>query len=640
MTQNSINPMPIITDTTRSSFAVLHPVSIISVNLTDPFWEARRRVNRDVMIPAQFRLCEETGRIDNLRKAAGLIPGDFEGRFYNDSDVYKLLEATSWSLAGHADPELEARMDGIIEIIAAAQQPDGYLNSYFMGERAAQRWTNFDLHEIYCAGHLFQAAVAHYRCTGKTSLLNIAIRLADHICAYFGSEAHFGVDGHPEIEMALVELYRVTGDRKYLDQVQYFIDVRGYGRLSKPYDRFASDYHQDNKPFREMDRLYGHSVRAVYLNCGAADLYAETGEQALLDALKRMWHSMVTRQMYAHGGLGSRWENEGFGTDYELPNRHAHAETCASVANVMWNWRMLMLEPGARYADVLELALYNSVLSGVSLDGTAYFYQNPLDDDGAHRRERWFTTACCPANIARTLAELPGYVYSTSHTDSEKAIWVHLYAQNDAAIDLADLAHPLTVHLNLETEYPWSGAITLRTDTAGDYTLYLRLPGWCREGWSITLNDQSLSAEVTNGHYLRIARSWQAGDQLNLNLPMPAEWIQSHPYVIENQGRVALRRGPLLYCIEGLDNSAVELIELKHLPDLQPEFIPDLLGGVVALRGQADMHLPEKHWTEALYQPLYTTTVPTQPTPLTAIPYFAWANRAACSMQVWLKAQP
>lgn len=635
----SNTPQTVITDTTHSPYALLRPVPIAAVTLNDTFWESRRRVNREVMIPAQFQLCEETGRIDNLRKAAGLMPGTFEGRFFNDSDVYKLLEAASWSLTEQPDPELDARMDSIIEIIAAAQQPNGYLNSYFMGERAAQRWTNFDLHEMYCAGHLFQAAAAHYRCTDKTTLLNIAIRLADHICATFGPEEQgkrFGVDGHPEVEMGLVELYRITGDRKYLEQTEYFIDVRGSGRLGRPFDHQTPEYHQDNKPFREMDRLYGHSVRAVYLNCGAADLYAETGEQALLTALKRMWTSMVTRQMYAHGGLGSRWENEGFGTDYELPNRHAHAETCASVANMMWNWRMLSIEPDARYADVMELALYNSVLSGVSLDGSAYFYQNPLDDDGAHRRERWFTTACCPANIARTLAELPGYVYSTS----ENAIWVHLYVANTAQIALSD---SLSVALEQQTDYPWSGDVQIQVQTAGEFALHLRVPGWCDAGWTLELNGEALETTLTPDHYLRISRVWQADDTIRLHLPMPAEWIRSHPLVIENQGRAALRRGPLLYCIEGVDNSDVA-IDYLHLSDAEhftSEYVPDLLGGLVVLKGNATLVDTEVIWNHALYQPVNMLAVTTdqKAVAITMIPYFAWANRAPSPMQIWLRCE-
>ena len=369
---------PVVVDTAHSPHARLRPVALTAVTLQDTFWTARRAINRRVMIPAQYNLCERTGRIDNFRRAAGTFNGPFQGMFFNDSDVYKLLEAAAWQLADGPDAELEALIDGLIGVIAAAQQPDGYLNTYFMFEREYERWTNFDLHEMYCAGHLFQAAVAHYRVTGKTTLLDVAVRLADHICARFGPEAegkHFGTDGHPEVEMALVELYRVTHNEKYLNQARYFIAVRGSGRLGKPFGSQNSAYHQDRVPFSELTRLEGHAVRAVYLNCGAADVIAETDDPAIRTALDRMWHTMTTRQMYVHGGLGSRYETEGMGRDFELPNSRAYAETCASVANFMWNWRMLMLDGDSRYADLLELALYNSALSGASLDGHAYFYQ-------------------------------------------------------------------------------------------------------------------------------------------------------------------------------------------------------------------------------------------------------------------------
>ncbi len=626
-----------VVDTSRSPFAKLRAVSVNAVILTDHFWAGRRQLNREVIIPGQARLCEATGRVDNLRVASGRKAGHFVGWFFNDSDIYKLLEAASWQLAGSNDPELNALVDGLIDEVAAAQQPDGYLNSYFMGERAERRWTNFDYHEMYCAGHLIQAAVAHFRATGKRSLLDVAIRFADHICARFGAEDQgkvFGTDGHPEIEMALVELDRVTGDRKYLDQVKYFIDVRGYGKLGRAFGRFESSYHQDRVPFREMTRLEGHSVRAVYLNCGAADLYAETGEPALHEALERMWSSMTTRQMYINGGLGSRYENEGFGTDYELPPGRAHTETCASVANFMWNWRMLLIDADGRYGDLMELALYNSVLSGISLDGTAYFYQNPLLDDGAHRRQQWFPVACCPANVSRTLASLPGYLY----TVSDNAVWLHHFARSQANLTLPD---GRAVSLIQETEYPWDGKVTIMVGTAGNFAMKMRIPGWVGAGWTLTVSGAPVDQAVVRG-YATISREWSAGDRIELHLPMPVERIESHPFAVDNQNRVALMRGPILYCIEAVDHPGVD-VRLFALPDqaaLTADFDPDLVGGVSVVHGEAIISDADLAWDgKALYRRYTTASAAAsfKRTPLKAIPYFAWANRDPGPMMVWLR---
>jgi uncharacterized protein len=625
----------VVVDTSASPYAKLRPVPAESVKFTDSFWQPRRQMNREVIIPGQARLCEETGRVDNLRIAAGQKPGEFVGWFFNDSDVYKLLEAAGWQLAGANDPELDTLMDSLIAVIGAAQQSDGYLNSYFMGERTERRWTNFDYHEMYCAGHLIQAAVAHYRSTGKRTLLDVAIKFADHICNRFGWEENgkkFGTDGHPEIEMAMVELYRVTGDKKYLDQVKYFIDVRGHGRLGNAFGRFDPSYHQDRAPFREMTRLEGHSVRAVYLNCGAADLYAETGEPELRAALETMWHSMTTRQMYINAGLGSRYENEGFGTDYELPPGRAHTETCASVANFMWNWRMLLIDPDGRYADMMELALYNSILSGISLDGTAYFYQNPLLDDGAHRREQWFPVACCPSNVSRTLSSLPGYLY----TVTDNTVWVHHYVSSEASVTLPD---GRAISLTQNTRYPWDGAIALTVGTAGEYAIKFRIPGWVHPGWTLAVNGEAVTSVAERG-YVTLQWSWQVGDVIALNLPMPVEQIESHPLAVDNQDRVALMRGPVLYCLEGVDHPGVD-VRLFILPpdaNLHATHAPELAGGVSVLRGEAEIEQTEAAWDrETLYRPRVKQAETVQRVSLMAIPYFAWANREPSPMVVWLR---
>ncbi len=627
----------VVVDTRRSPHARQWQAGLGSVVITDTFWRQRRDINHQVMLPAQYALCEETGRIDNFRRASGRKTTDFKGYFFNDSDVYKWLEAAALSLGANPDPALENLMDTVIDEIAAAQRPDGYLNTYFTFERADQRWTNFDLHEMYCAGHLIQAAVAYFRVAGKTRLLEVARRLADHICDWFGpveQGKHFGADGHPEIEMALVELYRVTGEPKYLDQARYFVEARGTGKLFTSLYRSDPGYYQDHIPFRQFTRLVGHAVRAVYLNCGAADIVAETGDPDLAVALGRMWQNMTTRQMYLNGGLGSRYENEGFGQDYELPNGRAHTETCASIANFMWNWRMLMLEPDARYADVMELTLYNSVLSGASLDGRGYFYQNPLMDDGSHRRERWFTVSCCPSNVSRLLASLPSYLYSLS----SEGIWVQLFAANQSTLRLADGRQ---VRLEQRTRYPWDGLIEIEVRTASQFGLFVRLPGWCAAGWKVELNGSPVDYQLTDGRYVRIERAWQTGDIVRLHLPLAVQRVDSHPNVVENQGRVAVMRGPLLYCVEGVDHPGVDVRQLTLADGAQfsAQFVPDLLGGVTVLRTTASLLSEYETWAGQLYRPHSASPTKSagRSVTMTAVPYFAWANREAGPMLVWLR---
>jgi len=609
-------------------------VPLTAVSLDDDFWAPRLHLNREVTLPLQYRYLEETGRLDNFRRAAGQATGDFQGYYFNDSDVYKWLEAAAWTLATTPDPALTQMVDAAIRVIADAQQPDGYLNSYFIGERAHERWTNLkDKHELYCAGHLFQAAVAHHRATGSEQLLNIARRFADLIVATFGPEAagkRPGTCGHPEVEMALIELARETGEARYREQAQYFIDVRGRGLIG------GRPYHQDHQPFREMERMTGHAVRAAYLNSGAADLYAETGDPALHQALDRLWQNMTTRQMYISGGIGSRHEGEAFGNDYELPNERAYAETCAAIASIFWAWRMLQLDGDARYADVMELTLYNGFLAGLSLDGRACFYENPLADDGSHRRQEWFECACCPPNIARLLASLPGYFYSVA----DAGIWVHLYATGKAHLTLPD---GRTVDLSQQTLYPWHGAINLQVDGSGEFSLWLRLPAWCESGATLEINQQPFTGTLTPGTYLPIHRTWQPGDQVRLHLPLPVRRVECHPYVQENRGRVALMRGPILYCVEQVDLPGADLRDLVLPADggIATRFRPALLGGVMTLTGPAMVVPPDTGWSDHLYRtaPPQPPAVSGRPVLLTAIPYYAWANRDPGPMQVWLTSQ-
>ncbi len=630
---------PVIVDTSNSPHARLRPLPLTDVRIADGFWEPRRRVNREETLPSQYRHLEETGRLDNFRKASGKMGGRFEGIYFNDSDVYKWLEAAAWSLATDPDPDLTKMVDAAIAEIEDAQEPDGYLNTYFTFERAGERWTNFDLHEMYCAGHLFQAAVAHLHATGSTRLLDVAVRFADHICDTFGPESEgkrSAVDGHEEIEMALVELFRVTGNRRYLEQAEFFVDARGHGLLGKPYGEHDPSYSQDHEPFREQNEVVGHAVRALYFYSGAADVYAETGEGALLDALHGLWRNMTTRRMYVSGGLGSRYEGEAFGEDFELPNARAYTETCAAIASVMWNWRMLMAEGDARYADLIEHTLYNAVLSGVSLDGGHYFYENPLEDTGSHRRQPWFGCACCPPNVARLLSSIPGYFY----TATNDAAWVHLYATGSANVSLnGDHA----VGISQRTGYPWDGDVEIQVESVGEFALMLRIPSWCERDASIEVSGAPFTGPTYPGSYAELRRVWQPGDTVRLHLPMSVRRVEAHPYVAGDAGRVALARGPILYCVEGADNPDLDPRDLI-LPDEAPlseEHRPDLLGGVVVLTGEAEVSPPDDDWTGRLYRTatLRADDRDVSKTTVTAIPYHVWANRDPGPMRVWLRAR-
>ena len=627
---------PVVVDTSRSRFAKLRPLPLTDVQLSDRFWEPRRRINRAKTLPSQFEHIEETGRLDNFRRASGKIEAPFRGLYFNDSDVYKWLEAASWSLAEGPDPELARMVDVAITEVEDAQRTDGYLNTYFTFERASERWTDFDLHEMYCAGHLFQAAVAHFYATGSERLLGVAVRFADHICDVFGPEEQGkrqAVDGHEEIEMALVELFRVTGNRRYLDQARFFVDTRGLGTLGEPYGRFDPSYSQDHRPFREQDEVVGHAVRALYLYSGAADVYAEIGDPTLKEALERLWHNMTTRRMYVSGGLGSRHDGEAFGGDFELPNERAYTETCAAIGSVMWNWRMLMLGGDARYADLIELTLYNAVLPGISLDGGHYFYQNPLAAGGTHRRQPWFGCACCPPNVARLLASLPGYFYGAS----EESVWVHLFAEGAATVELDENR---TVRLRQRTGYPWDGKVEISVDSPNEFALMLRIPSWCEEGAAVEVNGEPIRHEISPGSHLQIRRAWRQGDRVSLYLPMPVRRVECHPYVAENDGRVALMRGPILYCVEQADNPSVDLRDLiLEDSDLHVHFDRDLLGGVVALEAGAEVAAPDDGWEDRLYRTSYPrgNEIRSGATPLTAVPLYAWANREPGAMCVWLK---
>lgn len=621
-------PNNAVIDLSHSPHARLKPVPLSAVQIEDAFWKPRLNINRETTIPSQLIHCEETGRIDNFRRASGKKDIPFQGIYFNDSDVYKWLEAASFSLATHPDPSLDADVDAVIQEVADAQQPDGYLNTYFMFEKASERFTNLkDMHELYCAGHLIQAAVAHHRATGKRNLLDVAIKFADHLDSVFGDESEGkrpGTCGHEELEMALVELARTTNEPRYLHLAKFMIDARG----RTPGIFGNSAYHQDHLPFAKQTEMIGHAVRHLYLCCGAADVALETGDEGYLGALNALWQNFTQKQMYITGGAGSRYEGESFGADYELPNDRAYTETCAAIGSVMWNWRMLHLTGDAKFADLMERTLYNAVLPGLSLDGKHYFYQNPLADRGKHRRQEWFGCACCPPNVARTLASLSGYFSSMS----ADGVYLHLYATSSLAIPCENGE---TLRIKVETNYPWDGKIRIEITEApaSAQSLFLRVPEWTENA---TVQVEGNGAEgVKSGTYHQVTLL-QTGDVIELNFPMPVRVMESHPHVLGNVGRVALMRGALVYCLEQADHTAdVWDIHLPKGAELSAEENPDLLGGVTVITGKA---LAAQHKTDAPLYPRHNpqTQPALQPIELYAIPCYAWANRDAGAMQVWL----
>jgi DUF1680 family protein len=545
---------------------------------------------------------------------------------YDESDVYKWVEAAYWVLSLGEGEGLLGRVDAIVKDLEAAQRKDGYLNTYYVGDLAGDRWTNLqDHHELYSAGHLIQAGIAGHRAVGDNRLLNVAVRLADHICTTFGPGKLEGTSGHPEIEMALVELFRETKEARYLEQANYFLDARGYGQIG------GQEYHQDHAPFRELDRLTGHAVRGLYLCAGAADTYLETGEKELLGALERLWEQMTSRQMYISGGVGGRAQEEAFGKDYELPNMDAYAESCAAIANLVWNWRMFHINVDCRYADLVETILYNGMLSGIAADGCSYFYRNPLASDGAFGRAAWYSTACCPPNLARTLATLPGMIYSRS----EEGVWVNLFIASQAVIEKVNGGD---VELALETDYPWDGRAELVIDSRGVFDLHLRIPGWAGDSTSVLINGEKLSVEPVPGSFYRVRREWVPGDRVQLSLAMKPRFIVSHPKVDANLGRVALQRGPLVYCLEEIDNPNIDPNELIVNPEegVRASYAADILGGMIVLEGVGVRDVDPIRWGEWLYRGMTPRKeMSRKQIRWTAVPYFAWANRGEGWMRVW-----
>lgn len=606
------------------------------VTITDTFWSARQKANHEGTLAANFEQCEKTGRIENFVKAAGK-EGKYEGLFFNDSDVYKAIEGACLVLERTKDARLDAKLDELIAIIVAAQDPDGYLNAYYTLTSPEKKWTNLEvMHELYCAGHLIEAGIAHHRATGKRTLLDAAIRFADLIDSRYGPPPkRNGVCGHEEIELALFKLWKHTGEERYRDLATYFLAQRGRAEHvgAAPGDcdtrKLYGEYCQDHAPLEAQQHVVGHAVRAMYLYCAAADLAILTGDHTYTPALDRAWTDLTGSKMYITGGIGNSSKNEGFTAAYDLPNDSAYAETCAGIGLTMWGHRMALLhsEEGARYMDVVERGLYNGVISGVSQDGRLFNYVNPLGSNGKHHRREWFACACCPPNILRLVEQVGGMVYA----QAPGTLLVNLYVASRASIPIeSDDGAVIDATIEQKTEYPWEGEVTITftLPEAAEFDLKLRVPEWCRDA-EMSVNDEPVAPDRASG-YASLRRRWKNGDAVKWTMAMPIERMRSHPSVKGNVGRVALQRGPIVYCFEAADNpdSPVRRSALPANADMHAEHRPDLLGGVTILRVEAQ--LPGDA-APALYSPSSARTVT-----MTAIPYYAWDNRDPGEMLVWM----
>jgi len=602
--------------------ARLVPVSYRNVTFDSGFWASRLEINRTRTLPHNLATCESTGRLRNIAQAAGVDRTPFHGHIFHDSDVFKVLEAAAYVLALFPDPALEARLDEIIGWLARAQQPDGYLNTFFIMAEPKRRWTDLrGAHELYCAGHMFEAAVAHFEATGKRTFLDVARKYADHIDRTFGPEKLHAVDGHPESELALFKLWRATGDERYLKLSRFLIEEHGQ---AKTHQLFGT-YCQDHKPIRDQDEAVGHCVRAMYFYSGVADHAMLTGDEGYAAALGKLWRDVVDRKMYVTGSIGVQGHGEGFSKPYDLPNADAYCETCAAIGMAYWNHRMTQLKGEARFADVLERALYNGILSGVSLDGVKFFYVNPLASRGNAHRQPWHGCACCPTNMVRFVASVGQYFYAAS-AEGDAAYVLH-YASGKGVVPLKDGK----VQLVQRTNYPWDGAIQVIVEPQGasEFAVCLRVPGWC-EGAKVRLNGKELPEAAPKDGFIAVRRKWASGETLDLDLPMPIRRVEAHPEVKENAGRLAIQRGPIVYCLEKADNPfPVSQVAIPRDAKLEAKLNPDLLGGVVVIKGQG---------TRVGFAAKDDgSIVPTsQPVEITAIPYYAWDNREPGDMVVWV----
>lgn len=630
-------PTDAVINLTKSPHAKLHPVPVAAVTIQDGFWAQRRKTNVENSIPTLYQELESHGIIDNFRRLSGRKNVDRRGPLFTDSDIYKWIEGAAFALQSQPDAKLKATVDAAIDEIVAAQEPSGYLNTWFQGDRKARRWQEqVTGHELYCLGHMLHAAIAYQRATGDRKLLDAGIRFVDHLINDVLPSGQALMAGHPEIEMALVELYRSEGDRRYLDLAGKLLTGPGDSlRLSDSQIRYTFS----GKPFPQRTKMEGHAVRACYASAGATDYYLETGDPAYWTTLNRLWNDMAGNKMYITGGVGSRASGEAFGEPFELPNALAYTESCAAIANMIWTWRMLHAAPEARYADVMERALYNSINSGMSLSGTLYCYRNPLEHSGDPAdpiRNPWYNTTCCPPNLERTFASLPGYLYSTS----PGGLYVHHYADNELDWKLED-GTPLTVKQS--TKYPWEGAVRMELSPAKttDFTLFVRIPGWSEHS-SVRVNGAVL-AGVKPGSYFAIKRSWTAGDVVEVSLDMSPQVLRANPLARENQGRVAIQRGPLVYILEEPDQPiGVRLQDVALRLSAQPSkdfvasFQPELLGGITVLRHRGLVY--QKPTADLpLYAPIGSySRRESKPAELTFVPYFVFHNRGEAAMQVWI----
>ncbi|TWR26188.1 glycoside hydrolase family 127 protein [Mucilaginibacter achroorhodeus] len=605
----------------------MQPVSFAKVNITDNFWAPRIKTVSRVTIPVCIEQTEiKTPRIRNFEKVAHKQGEKHEGIYYDDSDVYKALEAIAYSLKNHPDPKLEAKADDWIDKIAAAQQPDGYLNTYYTLRNMDGRWTDMEKHEDYNAGHLIEAAIAYYNTTGKRKLLDVATRVADNIDSTFRQQNRHWVSGHEEIELALVKLYHATGKVKYLDLADWYLQQRGHGYgKGMIWDRkdMGVKYAQDDVPVKDQKQIEGHAVRAMYLYTGAADVGAAKSDPGYMNAMQNVWQDVVYRNMYITGGIGSSGNNEGFTIDYDLPNADAYCETCASVGMILWNERMNLLTGNAKYIDVLERSLYNGALDGLSLSGDHFFYENVLQANGNHSRKEWFGTACCPSNIARLVESLGNYIYAAN----DNAVWVNLFVGSNTTVPLKNG----NVQISQQTEYPWKGLvnISISPDKNKKFPLYVRIPGWAtnkpvpgetykyakvtNKPVTLKLNGRPIKFTMSNG-YAVINNTWKKGDVVSLDLPMQVNQITAIDSIKDARNKVALQRGPLVYCVERSDkiNNPADITIPKNAV-FTSAYNKDLLGGIVELK----------------------TNLPGKGT-LTAIPYYSWDNRGKSDMMVWL----
>ncbi|MEX0986022.1 MAG: glycoside hydrolase family 127 protein [Bacteroidales bacterium] len=627
----------------------IEPVEFTDVNVEDKFWKPWLVLNNEVTIPASFKKCEETGRIDNFMVAGGLLEGKYRGVFpFDDSDIYKILEGASYSLANKPDPALEAFMDTVISYIEAAQESDGYLHTWrtIDPEKPPTDWSGNEHrwsdigggHELYNMGHFYEAAAAHFRATGKSTMLDIAVKNAALILDTFGPDKIVTAPGHQEIEIGLVKLYRVTGNREYLELARFFLDQRGN---KEDRDGIYGEYSQDHIPVTEQTEAVGHAVRAGYMYTAMADIAAITGDGAYLSALEKIWDNVVGKKIYLTGGIGSRRRGESFGDNYELPNFTAYNETCAAIASIYWNYRMFLLSGDGKYMDLLERTLYNGMITGVSLSGDHFFYPNPLASDGIETfnmasctRSEWFDCSCCPSNVTRFIPSVPGYVYATK----DDQLFVNLFMGNTAKTNVAGTP----VIISQTTDYPWNNKvrIALSPEKGKEFDLKIRIPGWTQNQVmasdlyhylnevhgevSVYVNGEEYPYEIENG-YAGIYRKWEDGDYVDLIFPMEVRIVAANELAADIRGKVAIECGPVVYCAEEMDN-AMDIFSVSTIPGntvFQKEFRKDLLGGI----------------------PVITATVPvgrennsTTASELQLIPYHRWSNRGAGKMTVWFPA--